>query len=209
MSLWRSASSVLAVHTLCNNIFTAEENAVCSPFGSHVLEQLLLQVQEALKTAGRAVAYQIIDQIVQLVKDDVVDYITHKFGTFFARRLLQLLIGHLSAATVSNPDSGGKKQDIQQKINSVRSRAVCALNSSTNTAQQDELVDARFRVHIDAFVNVFAGAGFDGDSIYNLQRSSYGSPFLQLLLNAPVTVYVSGSVMTKSALQISGRGMRS
>lgn len=131
-----------------------------------------------------------ISDVVQLVKDDVVDYITHKFGTFFARRLLQLLLGQLTAVGVSNPDSGGKNQNIAHKILSLRSRADNALRSVVSTASLDGTGDPSLRVHVETFVNIFAGPGFDADSIFHLQRSCYGSPFLQALLDAPLDMCV-------------------
>lgn len=165
-------------------------NFACSPFGSHVLERLLLQIQDALATERAAEAYQMISDVVQLVKDDVIDYITHKFGTFFARRLLQLLLGQLSAVGVSSPDTGGKNQNIAQKISSLRSRADNTLRSVASASNLRWTWDPSLQVHVDTFVNIFAGPGFDADSIFNLQRSCYGSPFLQALLDAPLDTCV-------------------
>eukprot|EP00892_Ulva_mutabilis_P004889 jgi/Ulvmu1/2772/UM014_0230.1 len=155
----------------------------CNPFGSHVLEGLLLQVQEALATESSEDAYEVIEHIVQLIKDDLIDYITHKYATFLARRLLQLLVGKLSSVTVSKPDSGGKKQDIAHKVQALRERVDSAPNNSQPPLEL--AVDPKLKVHVDAFVNVIAGPGF-ADSMFDLQRSSYGSPFLQALLNAPL-----------------------
>lgn len=162
-------------------------NVPCSPFGSHVLEKLLLQLQDAFGRESLEDARQMIGCLVKLVKEDVGDYITHKYGTFFARRLLQLLTGQLNPQAISSPDSRGKHQDIAKKVQSLQGRAHSILRSSTaRKADAHEQCEGRLQEHVDAFVEIFTGAVFDENDVFNLQRSTYGSPFLQALISVPL-----------------------
>lgn len=157
-------------------------------------------MKAALTTERAEDVYEVIGHIVQLVKDDMVDYITHKFGTFFARRLLQLLVGCLNSDTVSSLDTGGKKQGIAHKVQLLRQRVDAGETSAiSGNASGDTIGDPMLRVHVDTFVNVIAGPGFDRDDIFNLQRSSYGSPFLQALLAAPSNTYAPSEIVCSPA----------
>lgn len=162
----------------------------CSPFGSHVLEKLLLQLQHALCGDEPSKALQIVSKMVQLVKEDLVDYITHKFATFFARRLLHLLTGQLSSSTLKNDSE--KKLDISDKVKLIQhnSEAASVADGSGKGAAQSHagndvlLFHTELQQHLHSIVQEVCGHGFDSATLINLQRSTYASPFLQALVRA-------------------------
>lgn len=160
----------------------------CSPFGSHVLEKVLVQLQHALGGDEPEKALRIVAEMVNLVKEDLIDYITHKFATFFARRLLQLLTGQLSTAALQKGSE--KKQDIADKVKLIQQNSEkSGLEDGAGKCPQSEAGEdlafkAEFEAHLHSFVQEVCGHGFDTATLISLQRSMYGSPFLQALLRA-------------------------
>lgn len=168
----------------------------CSPFGSHVLEKLLLQLQHALCGDEPEKALKIVGEMISLLKEDLIDYITHKFATFFARRLLQLLTGQLSAAALESGSE--KKQDIADKVKLIQQNSENAAladgsgKAAQNQAAGQELAfQAEFEQHLHTLVQEVCGHGMDAATLFSLQRSTYASPFLQALLPAVTDKYES------------------
>jgi hypothetical protein len=165
---------------------------VCSPFGSHTLEKLLLQLQHALHGDETTRTLQIVGNMVNLVKEDLIDYITHKYATFFARRLLQLLTGELSSSALEKA-SAEKKLDIADKIKLIQQNSESATGShecAQGTVQvqhhgTDEVgCREELTVHLHSLAQEVCGLGIDSNTLMSLQRCSYASPFLQALLRA-------------------------
>ena len=151
-----------------------------------MLEKVLLQLQLALGGDDPEKMLRIIAEMVILVKEDLIDYITHKFATFFARSLLQLLTGQLSAAALQSGSE--KKPDIADKVKLIHKNSENASGPEgmgkgpQNLAGQDMAFKEEFEGHLHTFVQEVCGHGFDTATLVSLQRSMYGSPFLQALL---------------------------
>ena len=142
---------------------------------------------------------------MHLVKDDLVDYITDKHGTYFARSLLALLAGTLSPDKPST-DRGGTggasapPHGLQEKIERVQHLSSVRIiggaasadkgagrNASlAATAVQDasESASPQLAGHVHAFAHVLIGPSIDAETMVSLQRSTPASGFLQELLKA-------------------------
>jgi hypothetical protein len=176
----------------------------CSPFGSHVLEKLLLQVAAVLSAGEEAdQALGIVTHMVELLKEDLLDYITHKFATFFARRLLQLLTGQLGAATVSSGITTVKKVEMADKIRLIHERSGKSSLPGLNAAPashnsypfEEQLVQ-----HLRTLVQEVCGHGVNPETLYSLQKSTFAGPFLQALLASVKEPYVPATPKPQSQL---------
>lgn len=159
-----------------------------------MLEKILLQLQQSLGRDAVDRALQIISEMVNFVKEDLMDYITHKYATFFARRLLQLLSGQLKAG--SKDRTSEKKLDIADKVKRIQQNSENATladaprNQTPHAnAEPDEEVPPEFEKHVHSIVKEVCGHGFDTATLVSLQRSIYASPFLQMLLKAVPDMY--------------------
>jgi hypothetical protein len=173
----------------------------CSPFGSHVLEALLLQLQPALRSCQSSEAVEVVGELAYLVKEDLLDYITNKYGTFFARRLLQLLTNNLNEDVAASPSSQSGRTGIANKlkimeVKSGKSVITSALRQGKDKEPENS-VDADCAAamlrHVQTFSSVLSGPAFDQSTIVALQRSERASPFLQALVKAVCDGYASVS----------------
>lgn len=202
MALSHVAHTLSAPHTPLHAITHSPEE--CSPFGSHVLEALLRRLAADGATVDGEAA-DLVERLVHLLKDDLNDYITDKYGTFFARNLLSLLAGTFTQAehnTVApgpaDAPSGGLAEKLRrvQQLSGVTIIGVAPQRGSSGggTANGDcmanegdgrmEVSEAPFAQHVQAFAHVLLGPGVDAAKLVTLQRSNSASPFLQALLRA-------------------------
>jgi hypothetical protein len=175
----------------------------CSPFGSHILEALLRRLATDGVTNGKAA--DLVERLVHFLKDDLYDYISDKYATFFARNVLNLLAGSFApedrSTDVPGP-AGAPCGGLAEKLRRVQQLSGVNIigaapqhgHSGGYTENGDNGANKRdggmwvkevpFAQHIKALAHILLGPGMDAATLVTLQRNNSASPFLQALLRA-------------------------
>ena len=155
---------------LCRKHFATTLKLACSPFGSHVLETLLRRLAHDPPTDAAAGA-ALVEDLVSHLKDDLVEYISDKHATFFARALLQLLTGALTHTKAAQSAHAGGLTD---KLAHVQRAAGVSVVGVPGGEARDAAAEegAAYAHHVRALAQAFLGGGVDGEALVTLQRSA-------------------------------------
>ncbi|GIL74790.1 hypothetical protein Vretimale_2348 [Volvox reticuliferus] len=183
---------------------------VSSPFGSHVVEKLLIRLESQLDVLTQE-EYDEFHQVMKLLTDSICphlyDYVTDRFATHVARRLLCLLAGR----NVLPPPSKQRQQQLPglenkrsklevptglaAKLGGVSATAagvsgkkhsstVAALAAELLGSGADEPPPCRLPELVSCFTAVVCSDDYVGAVVSELVYHPYACPFLQALLRA-------------------------
>lgn len=165
--------------------------AVCrGPFGSHVLETLLDAIVKHILDLQRnhrgseeeSKLLAALEEFARVASENLLDMINSKYGSFVARRLVNIL-------------SGDVKDQNKIKQGADTGSILDQKRSYENSNKKNLAMKVEVRDHLDILIEprvdllqrmckIFMSEDFTGRDIRDLQMSRHAGPFLKVLLQA-------------------------
>ena len=172
----------------------------CSgPFGSHVLESLLDNVARKISDVSidSSLMQEILDEFTEVSVSNILDMVGSKYGSFVARRLVNVLSGEL------NDPKKPKKADSMESmtrsyVNTNKLNLAMKMSAQTSSSQHATQIEPRLDL-LRKVCGAFTSDEMTPKDIHDLQRSPFAGPFLKNLLEAVGRV---GSEDERSSLVI-------
>eukprot|EP00890_Picochlorum_soloecismus_P000531 jgi/Picsp_1/1479/NSC_04957-R1_protein len=185
-----------------HNCLTGENlGLICTsgPFGSHVLESLLDNVARKISDVSidSTLMQEILDEFTEVSVSNFLDMVCSKYGSFVARRLVNVLSGELHDPKRSKRSDNSESMS-RSYVNTNKLNLAIKMSAQTNSSQQTTQIEPRLDL-LRKICGTFTSDEMTPKDIHDLQRSPFAGPFLKNLLEAVGRV---GSEDEKSSLVI-------